>query len=249
MFQQLQQIGLSDKEAKVYFASLELGSNTASEISKKAGVNRPTTYTIIEKLIKKGLMSTFEKGKKTLFQVEDPKQLLRLLKEQEENTKIKGEEFKRYLPELETLFNLAEEKPKVRYFEGKEGIISIREDYLKAKNKNIIGFYTKDDEKAVFSEKEREESYLRRIRRGIKFKLIYTSKDGPSKTRRLLIQSRFVPYDKFRLSSSVFIYDNKIAVVALRGKLMGIIIENKEIAETLKSIFNLAWEGTEKYQK
>jgi len=40
-------------------------------------------------MMKKGLMSSFDKGKKTFFQVENPKQLLRLLKEQENDLKKK----------------------------------------------------------------------------------------------------------------------------------------------------------------
>ena len=125
----LKELGLAEKEAKVFLASLELGSSAVQEIAKKAEINRATTYVIIEKLMKKGLMSSVEKGKKTFFQTEDPKRLLKLLEEQEESLKRKEEEFKKYLPELETLFNIAEEKPKVRFFEGKEGLIAIREDY------------------------------------------------------------------------------------------------------------------------
>ena len=37
---ELQQLGLSEKEAKVYLASLELGSTSVLEISKKAGLKR-----------------------------------------------------------------------------------------------------------------------------------------------------------------------------------------------------------------
>ncbi len=60
-------------------ASLELGSDTVQEIAKRAEVKRANTYAVIEKLMSKGLMSSVEKGKKTLYQVEDPKQLLRLI--------------------------------------------------------------------------------------------------------------------------------------------------------------------------
>jgi len=75
----LQQIGLSEKEAKVYLASLELGPSTAQTIAAKATVNRPTTYVMIESLIKRGLMSSFQKGKKRFFVAGKPTQLLYLL--------------------------------------------------------------------------------------------------------------------------------------------------------------------------
>lgn len=247
--QQLKQIGLLDKEAKVYLASLELGSDTASEIAKRAGVNRPTTYAIIEKLIKKGLMSTFEKDKKTLFQVEDPRQLLRLLKEQEENNRKKEEEFKKYLPELETLFNLAEEKPKVRFFEGKNGLEVIKDEILKTKDKEIEAIFSVDDLTNVFSKKDREDYLERRLKKGIKIRAIYNRSEGPFnkviKGDRLIMVSK----DKFPISVDITIFSDRVALSSLRGKLVGVIIENKEIANTLKTIFDLAWKEAGKYRK
>ncbi len=247
MIKQLQHLGLSDKEASVYIASLELGSDTVQEIAKRAEVKRANTYVIIEKLMSKGLMSSVEKGKKTLYQVEDPKQLLRLLQEQEEDIKKKEQEFKKHLPELETLFDIAEEKPKVRYFEGKDGLISVREDYFKTKNKDVLGFSAKDAEQEVFSEEEQKNALNQRTKKGIRVKLIYTSKEK-IKNEPLLTTRRFIPKDKFPFSSSFLIYDNKVSIVSFEGKLIGVIIENKEISNTLRSIFNIAWDGAEKYQ-
>lgn len=243
----LRELGLAEKEAKVFLASLELGCNTVQEIAKKADINRATTYVIIEKLMKKGLMSSVEKGKKTFFQTEDPKRLLTLLEEQEEGLKRKEEEFKKYLPELETLFNIAEEKPKVRFFEGKEGLVAIRDDYFKAKDKEVVGFFAKDEERNVFSEEERLKAFNERVKTGIKFKLLYSDIEK-NKTERESTRERFIPKNKFPLSSSFIIYDNKVAAVSMKGKLIGVIIDSKEISNTFRSIFELAWEGAEKYQ-
>jgi sugar-specific transcriptional regulator TrmB len=248
MIKQLQHLGLSDKEASVYIASLELGSDTVQEIAKRAEVKRANTYVIIEKLMSKGLMSSVEKGKKTLYQVEDPKQLLRLIEEQEGDIKKKEQEFKKHLPELETLFDIAEEKPKVRYFEGKEGLIAIREDYFKAKNKEVLGVFALDEEKSVFSEEERVEASRKRKKIKINTRLLYTDEKEHGEFKEEFTKRRFIPKDKFPLSSSFIIYDNKVGIVSLKGKLVGVIIENKEISNSLKSIFNLAWEGAEKYQ-
>src|SRR3989338_6412357 len=83
----LEDLGLSEKEAKVYLASLELGESAPAEIAKHAGINRDTTYVIAEKLVKDGLMSQLEKDKKTYFMAENPEQLLRLLRKQEQDIK------------------------------------------------------------------------------------------------------------------------------------------------------------------
>ena len=62
--QTLQQIGLSEKEARVYIAALSLGPATADQLAKQTGINRSTTYVHIKSLMAMGLMSTYEEGKK-----------------------------------------------------------------------------------------------------------------------------------------------------------------------------------------
>ena len=64
MLTQLKHIGLSENEAKVYLAMLELGPSPVLEIAAKAGINRPTAYAQIESLKKMGLVSMQTKGKK-----------------------------------------------------------------------------------------------------------------------------------------------------------------------------------------
>ena len=78
----LQEIGLNEKEAKVYLAALELGQSVVQDIAKKAGVNRATTYFVIEGLMKMGLMSSFHKGKKQYFVAADPDRLIRVVEQE-----------------------------------------------------------------------------------------------------------------------------------------------------------------------
>src|SRR3989338_4885553 len=247
--EQLEKIGLAEKEAKVFLAALELGSSAVQEIAKKADINRATTYVIIEKLMKKGLMSSVEKGKKTYFQTEDPKRLLKLLEEQEEGLKRKEEEFKKYLPELETLYNIAEEKPKVRFFEGKEGLETIKDEILKTTDKKLELFFSVDDLESVFSQEERKEYLQKRLAKKIKVEGIYTRTNGQFENVITGDEIRIVPKDKFPISVDLTIFNNKVAISSLKGKLIGVIIDNKEITNTLRSVFHLAWEAAEKYQK
>ena len=247
----LEDLGLSEKEAKVYLASLELGESAPAEIAKHAGINRATTYVIAEKLVKDGLMSQLEKDKKTYFMAENPEQLLRLLRKQEQNIKNKEQEFQKYLPELKTIFDTAGERPKVRFFEGKEGLRAIQEDFLSSKDKNIEEVYSSDDVRNVFSDDD-----LQKIRQMRKDKRICSRAINIRKTNKRpqiflpeLSEMRMVPYDKFPIHSDILLYDNKVAMVSLKGKLVGVIIENKTIIDTLRSVFNLAWEAAEKYDK
>src|SRR3989338_7637729 len=126
---ELQHLGLSEKEARVYIASLELGADTAQHIAQKATINRATTYVQIELLKKKGLMSEFEKGKKTFYTAESPERLAGLINAMEKQVDLKRTEMARILPNLQDLFLGAGYRAKVRFFEGIEGMKALREEY------------------------------------------------------------------------------------------------------------------------
>ena len=65
--QELLAIGLSDKEADVYLAALQLGYSSVQEISQKANINRTTAYTHIKNLISRGLLNATEKNGKIFY--------------------------------------------------------------------------------------------------------------------------------------------------------------------------------------
>lgn len=244
---ELKKLGLSDKEAKVYLALLEIGEGPVQEIAQKAGVNRATTYVILDSLMKQGMVSTVEKGKKTYYAAESPRALLRLFRLQEKEIQEKEAEFKRVLPELEGIHNLSGEKPRVRYFEGKEGLRAMQEDFLKSGVSELLAVFSSDDFRNIFTEEERKRYTDRREALGISVRSIYTRSDGPVPNpppgKRI-----FVPKEKFPFSSDITIYGNRIAMATLRGKLIGVIIDSEEIAGTLRLVFELAWRGGESVQ-
>ena len=84
----LREIGLSQNEARVYEALLQLGGASVQEIAIKSKVHRRNVYDSLSKLMEKGLASeAFVKGEKN-FNAVNPKRLLGLLKEKEERRVI-----------------------------------------------------------------------------------------------------------------------------------------------------------------
>lgn len=243
MINQLITLGLSEKEAHVYVALLELGPSTMLEIAAKAEINRPTAYFTIESLKKRGLVSTVKKGKKTLFAAEEPGQLRILLDHEKRAFEEKKDTLASVLPDLESLFRLIGEKPEVRFFEGKEGLLRMQEEFLSSKAKEILSISSVDDVLAIFPG-HRETYVPTRVKYGIRTKLIYTSQQGAflrKEDDRLLRESKFIPQEKLPYSVDLTIYNNKIAIAALRGKLSGAIIEHKEIADSFRALFHFIW--------
>src|SRR3989344_6062924 len=76
-------IGFSKGEVKVYFALLDLGESTIGPLSKKAEITAAKVYPILEKLIKKGLVSFIIKSDTKYFSPANPKRILEYLGEEE----------------------------------------------------------------------------------------------------------------------------------------------------------------------
>ena len=249
-YQELKKIGLSDKEAKIYLTSLSRGPETAPNLAKISNIVRPTAYVIIDSLIKKGLMSSYDQDKKTYFTAEAPEHLLSLLRLQRKEIEEKEREIEKLLPELNQLSNIKGEKPKVRVFEGKEGLKAVIESIINSKTKVIYSFIPLDRMFELFPEKEHSELMTkRRIAKGIESKILYTNKTGPMDDeidRKKLRDAVYVPESKFPFRCGIDIFDKSIALYTYKGKIMGVIIENEDMAETMRSIFKMAWKKHKK---
>lgn len=244
MKKNLQAYGLSEKEAAVYAAALELGPATADQLAKQAEVKRPTTYVQIESLQEMGLMSSYEEGKKTLFTPESPENLARLLDRQKAELDQKQKELSADLPELIRSFEGAGERPVVRFYQGKEGVLSLRKEILKAESKKLKVIFSWDALAKVFTYEERLEYSETRGEYGIELQAIYTREEGPfDEITNPLSSMKFVSPDKLPVETDIAIYDNKVALTSLSEPLSGVLIENEHIANSMLAMFNLLWES------
>lgn len=233
----LNQLGLDYKEDDVYLALLELGTASVHEIAIKAGIKRTTTYDVLDNLIKKGLVGQTQKGKKRLFYAEEPEKLNVLLWE-------KQSKLIEAMPLLKSLYNTAGSKPKIRYFEGKEGLKQVYRDTLNYQGE-LVAFITEN----IINDLGRdfaEEYIAKRKKANIAARVIAPDttehREYKNKDKEFLKQTRLVPKDKFPFTIEMNIYGNKIAFMSFKETL-GIIIESNEIANNMKLLFELAWKG------
>ncbi|OGZ45170.1 MAG: hypothetical protein A3J54_03525 [Candidatus Ryanbacteria bacterium RIFCSPHIGHO2_02_FULL_45_13b] len=248
MLNQLKHIGLSENEAKVYLAMLELGPSSVLEIAAKAGINRPTAYAQIESLKKMGLISMQTKGKKQLYIAEDPDQLEFLIDREKKDLEQKQDELKEALPELKELFNTTEDRPHVRFFEGKEGLERMQNDLLRSGTKETRGISSADDIYRIFP--QHKGSYVsERVKKGIRSKLIYTSSQGAmykEKDETALREAIHIPKGMLNFHADLDVYGDSISISALTGKLSGIIIHHKDLADSFRTLFDFLWDTYKK---
>jgi len=244
---ELQNLGLSEKEAKIYLAALELGAASAHDIAKKSGINRATAYFVLKSLMKYGLVSEVAEDKTSKFTAENPGQLEVFLKKKEQEIKESERRFQELLPELRSLYNASEDKPIVRYYDGPEGPRHLRSDILSSKDKDLCILTNADMIVGIFSEEENKIFTQEKKNKKIKTKYLYTSKKSelPSAKggERKKIDSKDYP-----MNADIAIYGDTIKISKVYNpKNVGIItIKDKDIASTLKNLYLLAWNNIKK---
>lgn len=247
----LKQLGLSERETKTYLASLELGPETARKIAQKSGITRTTAYTQIKSLIKRGLMNVNRRDKKLFFAAEPPENLSILINSRKNEFIGLRNELRKLIPKLRLLFETTEERPKVKLFEGREGLKSVIKDFARSKFSSIEEFTSTDEAYEFLPPKKND--YRQKLKskfKNIPMRIIYTSKRGAFlNPRDKLKERRFLPKDQFPFSGSMTIYGNKLFLIGQKRTVIGIHVESKEITNILRIMFNLAWDAAAKYQK
>ena len=241
MIELLRQLGFSEKEAKVYLAGLELGASSVKKIALQAGVNRTTTHVILQLFIRRGLVTVFESRGRNFFAVEDPSLLQKLVHLKAEEERDRLQRLSRIWPEFSVRYALAKDKPRVRFFEGREEVLKAADLIFQAKEKVLRNVYNVDDLYRVFPK-------YRRRQTDHEVRTIYNRTAGPrtaEEDRRINRVSSYVSESEYPIASDIDIYDDKLHITSLRQDLMAFFVENREIAETQKSILDLAKIGAE----
>jgi len=238
LFKELKKLGLNEKEAKAYLALLELGEANIQQISKKSGIKRTTVYDVIESLKNKGLLNFLLKGKKTVYFAENPKRI-------EEKLEEKKNVLKNILPELLAVSNLMDKKPKIRYFEGVEGIKNIYRDTLNYPDRELLA-WVPEEAVTAFDKEFLDKYYLpKRIEKKIWVRAVAPNKEYMRKYKGIdeksFRKTKLISMEDFTIEVEINLYGkNKIGIMSF-GEKIGLIVESKKIYNTLKSIFEMNW--------
>jgi sugar-specific transcriptional regulator TrmB len=237
----LETFGLSEKEANIYLAALEIGRATADQLSKHTKIARPTTYLQIKSLMEMGLMSTYEEGKKTYFAPEAPTALMRVLENRKEEIRTSENLLTSLLPILTQQFEGAGERPIVRFFPGKEGVTTLRNMALAVKSKKHSFIYSYEGLSGLYTYEERKAYTEARISKGISVRSIVSTSEIDMVSGFPMTEILPVPANMLPIQTDILIWDDKLSIVLYKGTPFGALIESKEVAASFLATFDLLW--------
>ena len=124
----LETLGLSPNETKVYVSLLELGLTNVGPIVKKTKLHRMIVYESLDKLINQKLVSFVYKKNRKYFQASNPSTIIEIIKNKEELAK-------QIVPELLKLQKSGDEQLEVKILYGHEGFVSNLQTVVKIVSK------------------------------------------------------------------------------------------------------------------
>jgi len=247
--------GLTQGEAKVYLALLNIGVTTIGPIIKKSGVARSFAYNILNKLIEKGLVSYILKNKNKLYQASEPSRILDYLEKQKQKLDQDKEEIKKILPKLSIIQN-STPKTEVTIYEGYKGLQTAFEHYEEKLKKgeeymSLGGYPTQKD----YFHNYWKRHHSKRIKQGIKARILF---DKDTKSEIIKNRNKYKGcetrkmHKKIKMPAWFYIYKDTTTIFLQENpdfrnnKTLAIEIMDEEITKSFKNVFEEFWKMSKK---
>ena len=242
----LKEIGLTESESKVYVALLKIGGFTSKKlILQESGIAPSKVYHVLEKLMKKGLVSKIIKDNVQNFSAASPRRVMDYIGVKKDKLLQQEKIASEIIPTLDGLYKTFRQKTTAEIFFGWKGMetvySSLIHDLSKGDEIRVLGankghdpektarFFSKYGSLArkkgisiriIFDESSRE--YNEQIEKDVKFKFNkkFLSKISPVET---------------------LIAKSITAIVILRDEPMVIFVKDNETAESFCSYFDELW--------
>jgi sugar-specific transcriptional regulator TrmB len=236
VIERLEELGFTHHEALVYLATLKNGEASAGVILDEVKLHREQVYRALKKLVDDGLLTTYEKRKRSYYSAVDPEVILNQTKERV----AIAESVEPYLKSLH------QAKPQViKVWEGEDSIKYPLEDILQTLKPGeeylVLGAVGQEFYEAV---RKYGDYYSKRFnKKDIKGRIIYFEGEGPQQTPGYGESVSVKRLKRPALSPvSTVIYGNKVALEWTKpGNSAVISIENEELAESYRQTFEALW--------
>lgn len=236
--------GLSETEVTAFiFLLTHESAYRASEISKRTRLNRTTLYGVLSTLTSRGLVSQSEESGVLKFKAIQPHLLVNYLDRNREKLVESIKQTEELVPSLERARgNTDRYRPNMQFFDGVDGIKQVYEDLISNnKEKQVFGF---TGIHAVYKLMGEEWiNHILRYRPAMGVKWFAIAVDSPesrnlyANDEKHLRETKFLP-SEYNFEVELAAYDDKVAAISFAEDYpWAMIINDKKIADTIKSVF------------
>ncbi len=250
MFKKLfEDLGLSENTHRVYLQLIENGASSARMLAEKLTIPRPSVYDNLKILIQKGLVVERYQDNKKLFQVDDLKNLPRLLTNKINYLQQEEKELEGILPKL--LNQVQAVEPKIKFYSGVEGVRQVLNDMFWYKDLETMALWPISEMVELLGKEYIADMNRKRIRQKL-----FTRGIWPEDKRVDLKSHPFLGvgkgfYREIRIAPkgitwnmSYWVYADKVAFISSRQETFGFVIHSRDFAEMMKAQFEVIWKAS-----
>lgn len=238
--EQLQEIGLTKNEARIYTSLLSCSKMTVSEIARATNIKRATCYQYLDALLSQGFIVRVPIGKRMFYSPVNPKKILTAARKRYAT-------FEKVVENMTKQYEESTHKPRVFFYEGKREIKHIYEDLFKTIG-DVYSIFPPKIFFENFTEQEYDDFDSSISQHALKSKDLIVGDTHFRKVEEIRKKNgmknkitKKLP-ESFTSTVDVLIYNDSVALISLRD-LSALVIENKEIATVLKNMHALIWKS------
>ncbi len=239
--QTLLENGLNEKEAKVYVAALSAGEATVASIASHAHLERTTVYSLLEDMERKGLISVIKRKGIQYVSALPPRVLIDRFKQSAAHAE-------QLLPELLQMAYASPLKPRIRFYEGMEGLKEILRDFSHS-NVPVLGFTDYAQMPPELFHFIRKEVVPQRRENRIVARFIVPRNETNKRIQKEddihFAEHRLVDFPVETNPLELILYEtSKIGFLSFtKDEMFGVVIDSLAIYKSLKNLFLLVWQN------
>lgn len=237
----LQELGLNKSQATIYLKLIEKGELSPPRVATLTGESRSNAYMVLQRLEEMGLVEKAEKNKKVYYQAMNPIALEQLAQDRREETARVENQVKHAMPQMLSYFYSFTEKPGIRLLQGIDGLKEIYSDTLRTRE-DIYFLRTPSEVKTLGS--EYFDRYKKR-RADLGITTYAFTQDTPKARQHALDDEvnkmirTWIDPESYEAPVEVNVYGDKVAFLAYGDDIMGVIIQNRPIAEAMRQTMRM----------
>ena len=239
MKEELKNFGLTENEARVYLAIVEIGEATTTPIRKKTDIHMSRVYEALNSLVEKGLVSDFLKNNVKHFKAADPDVMFDILDERKE-------ELAKIIPQIKILKEKKKENYNVSIYEGYKALKQLYEHILFSLDKKdeILVLGASAESMHFLSQTFFKQYSQEKIKKKVKTRFIFNHdayETAKEYDKMPFNQARILPKGTV-VGAVMDIYPDKTSILLLKEKPIIFHIECKEVADSYRKYFEFLWQ-------
>ena len=237
-------LGCDDKEIRLFVACYTHGATSLSQLAPLAKLQRSTAYVVMKSLLDKQLVVEDFKAYGKTFVAVPPATLARMVAAKQRQVGRRHVALSENLGELEALYGEADIQPRVKSYQGTNGLLSIWRDILASEGEILI-WTNQATESKLFDTAQHSQFIAERKNGNHPARVLTVDNEAGHALRaddaESLRTTKLLP-KSVDFSAETYIYGHKVAVLDYNQDIIGVVTESEQFAAAQRAMFETAWE-------